>query len=379
MRSPAIRFLPLLLIAAGAGPARGCAQTIAVPFQGPIQARFSPASPEKLRAIFGPETAPGAHFEGVTPERLRESLADAETRRIILSEQLANRWFAALVSSQGPGESRIVKRFPAWPDLVDFLESTRALVEVRTIGADGARGRRLTSFELAENKTRKPPTAVELIYAPREGDEPVTNRLEFSFHAAARVAEAQRAYSHHRRLQLAALHTLSARDNRGRLNARSQWEAIRDAVNEGALQIKEMPEPPTDSADLFAAFEFETDPANNFLRAVRVFRESEIRKGMAREADRDQPVLFLQRRGEKAPRTVKAYQSRDFSGDLVPAPSSIGGQDDIQLRIVDPSQEDVRRWPALEFGEPELLRQSGLARFALISASLERRRNQVSL
>ena len=292
-------------MAAGAGPLRSGAQNSALPSQGAIPARFSPASPEKLTAIFGPETAPVAHFAGVTPEGLRQSLAEAKTRKVILSEQLADRWFAALVSAPGEAESRIVRRFPTWLDLAAFLESTGALVEVRTIGADGARGRRLTSFELAETGTPKPPTLVELIYAPDQGREPVTNRLEFSFHAAARVAQAQRAYSHHRRLQLAALHTLSARDSRGRPNARSQWEAIRDAVNEGALTIEEMPAPPADLADLFAAFEFETDPDNNFLRAVRVFRESEVRRGMLLEAGRDQPALFLQRPGEKSARIAK--------------------------------------------------------------------------
>ena len=378
MQSPAIRCVPLLLLAAGA-PFHCGAQNIALPFQGAIQPRFSPASPEKLTAIFGPETAPIAHFAGLTPESLRQSLADAKTRKVILSEQLADRWFAALVSSPGAEESRIVRRFPSWLDLAGFLESTRALVEVRTIGADGARGRRLTSSELAETEAAQGPRAVDVVYSPHETDEPVTNRLEFSFQAAARVAQAQRAYSHHRRLQLAALQTLSARDSQGRPNARRQWEAIRDAVNEGALSIEEMPAPPANSADLFGAFEFETDPDNNFLRAVRVFRESEIRRGMLREAGADQPVLFLRRPGEKAARIAKAYQARDFSGELVPAPGSIGGQDDIQLRIVDPSQGDVRRWHTIEFGEPELLRQSGLARFALISASLERRRKLVAL
>ena len=52
---------------------------------------------------------------------------------------------------------------------------------------------------------------------------------------------------------------------------------------------------------------------------------------------------------------------RGVSDELVPAPSPILGQDLVELRIIDPNEPDVRRWNVLEFGEPEVLKQSALA------------------
>jgi len=51
----------------------------------------------------------------------------------------------------------------------------------------------------------------------------------------------------------------------------------------------------------------------------------------------------------------------------------------VELRVLDSAQPDVEKWNVIEFGEPELVRQSALAKFSLISAHLERQRKQVAL
>jgi hypothetical protein len=60
-------------------------------------------------------------------------------------------------------------------------------------------------------------------------------------------------------------------------------------------------------------------------------------------------------------------------------PSPVPGQDIVELRIKDPHQADVRRWPVLEFGEPEIVQQSALAKFGLISAHLDKRRKEIAI
>ena len=61
------------------------------------------------------------------------------------------------------------------------------------------------------------------------------------------------------------------------------------------------------------------------------------------------------------------------------APVKDLGQDLVELRIKNPNQPDVRKWKVLEFGEPEILKQSALAKFSLISAHLDKRRKEIAI
>ncbi|HYV29021.1 MAG TPA: hypothetical protein VFA77_15915, partial [Candidatus Eisenbacteria bacterium] len=53
--------------------------------------------------------------------------------------------------------------------------------------------------------------------------------------------------------------------------------------------------------------------------------------------------------------------------------------DFVELRIKNPNEPDVRKWNVLEFGEPEILKQSALAKFSLISAHLDKRRKEIAI
>src|SRR5262249_35465965 len=86
----------------------------------------------------------------------------------------------------------------------------------------------------------------------------------------------------------------------------------------------------------------------------------------------DVQVLHVRTAGEK--REVVGLRQVGLSGQLPPATNAILGQDVVELRAKDPAQPDPRRWHVVEFGEPELLKQSALAHFAQLNAYLERKR-----
>src|SRR5262249_8360910 len=101
-------------------------------------------------------------------------------------------------------------------------------------------------------------------------------------------------------------------------------------------------------------------------------------------------MLLLRKPFEGAPREAWGYRRLAAGGSLIPALNPIAGQDDVELRVKPGSASepvaqrsvpatDPEKWNVVEFGEPELIRQSALAKYSLISAHLERTRKQVSL
>src|SRR5439155_20939075 len=109
----------------------------------------------------------------------------------------------------------------------------------------------------------------------------------------------------------------------------------------------------------------------------RVFRESEVRHRVLQEPGGGSvQVLLLKKPFDTEPLEVRGYRRLAAGGSLVPAPNPIQGEDDVELRVRNSAQADVEQWNIIEFGEPELLRQSALAKFSLISAHLERQRKQ---
>jgi len=352
------------------------------PVASPAAGNFLERGRTNFEAVLRLHGSPRNHFEGTPQEELRRLARASGQYHTLFTEKIQAKWFAALVAEEPERAHSILKTFPTWGSLVEFLENSQALVEVHTYSANGQSGRRLTALELAEwqRKEQKEPTSIRLVYLDADRNDLMTNRLEFSFNAASQASGAQRGYRRHRQLQLAARKALGARDSANRLNALTQWEALNRAVDAGELNLQPMPERPKDPADLFVALEFEVDSESNYLRLVRVFKESEIQQRIVRDQDgRDQPILVLRRAGEQKGEQARAYQVKGVSDELVPAPHPIAGQEQVQLRIVDPLEPQIQRWHVLEFGEPEIIKQSALSRFSLISAYLERSRKRVAV
>src|SRR5436189_2314476 len=90
-------------------------------------------------------------------------------------------------------------------------------------------------------------------------------------------------------------------------------------------------------------------------------------------------MLGLQEAGENSGRDVLAYRQRGVSDQLARVSNPIPGRDAIELRVKDPAQADVRRWHVVEFGAPELIKQSALARFSLLNAYLEKSRKALAV
>ncbi len=120
--------------------------------------------------------------------------------------------------------------------------------------------------------------------------------------------------------------------------------------------------------DLFVAVEFEVDERNNFVKVNGFYRGSEVGKQVIAGTQ----VLFLQRAGARARRQVMGFRSPVGGGPLEPVANPLLGRDVVELRVKDPAQGDPKQWPVVEFGEPEVLKQSALAHFAQLNAYLER-------
>ncbi|MEO8428021.1 MAG: hypothetical protein ABI651_13000, partial [Verrucomicrobiota bacterium] len=91
------------------------------------------------------------------------------------------------------------------------------------------------------------------------------------------------------------------------------------------------------------------------------------------------PTLVLRKAGEKIGREAFSYRQRGATDELEPAPNPIPGRDTIELRIKDPTEPDARKWHVLEFGAPELLKESALAHFSLVNAYLEKSRKALAM
>jgi hypothetical protein len=309
-----------------------------------------------------------------------------QTPQQLARERLEGKWIAALVAEEGAIEAR----FETWKGLAGFLEHHEALVEVwaHTVenphdgNATGAR--RLTATELAQLKTarREQPTFVTASF--READKVKKLRIEWGLHAAEQTAAAQTGYARHREIQLAMRKVLGSRDERGRITPHGQWQALQAAIQNQAISLRDVPPRPLGESNLFLAVEYEMDQHGNGTNIARVYRESEIQRHIVHQQDGGS-VETLRLWNSRGVREASAFRVRPGTDSLDPAPSPVLGQEAVELRVkpvtLDPalSPADPRQWNLVEFGEPELLRQSALAQFSLINAHLERQRKALAV
>src|SRR5205814_6676418 len=88
---------------------------------------------------------------------------------------------------------------------------------------------------------------------------------------------------------------------------------------------------------------------------------------------------ILRKAGQKNGREATSYRQRGMTDELEPAPNPVPGRDTIELRIKDSAEPDVRKWHVLEFGAPELVKESALAHFSLLNAYLEKSRKALAM
>ena len=296
----------------------------------------------------------------------------------LLREKAEAKWFAALVATAKDEPFAIRRRLGSWKELLDFLLEQHALVEVWAYPQAGlGEPRRIPAPELAALKRQRQeqPAFITATYREPTTGEVVTQQVEFGFDAARVVLAAHQGYQRHRGLQLAVREFLGARDSNGQFSAIAQWEALQQAVNERRLVMGEMPRKPLIQGNPFVAVEYEVDDQNNFSRVVRAYRESDLEKRVTG----DTQVLILKKQGDRPERQALGFRVRGTSDQLEFVRSPVPGQDIVELRIKDPDQTDIRKWSVLEFGEPELVQQSALARFSLLSAHLDKSRKEIAI
>lgn len=322
------------------------------------------------------------HFVDLPPSEVQIRNARARLHTALLHEKLQGQWFAALVRWSEHEPPAITRRFSTWRNLIDYIEENDGLVEIWAYSdANRGRGRRIPATAMAALKKQQPeqPTFVTVTCKLPGEPAPATYRVEFGFHAADVAAAASAGYARHRELQWAVRQALSARDDQGRVSALAQWEALRSAVNEGRISLRELPAIPVAATDPFIAVEYEVDEFNNYQRVVQAFRDSEIQHEVVTGPD-GQARQVLQLGGpNRTTREAIGFLRQGVSDELLPASGAVPGQDVVEMRVRKEGEPDPRRWNVLEFGEAELLKQSALAKFSLISAFLEKRRKEISL
>src|SRR3989441_6572243 len=321
------------------------------------------------------------------PVKQYSSLSQAEVSRFLrqdvnyaqmVREKLDARWFAALVEADGDAPFAIQGRFDTWRGLVEFLAERNALVDVWAWGEKGeGEPRRIPAPELADlqRQRHERSTFVTATYPDPITGGAVTYRVEFGFQAAAAARAANESYQKHRRIQLISRTILGAQNAHGEPDAMAQWEVLQTAVKTGQFPLLEMPPRPENPHELWVAGEYAVDDRNNFQVVVRFYRDSEIRRKVAG----DLQILVLQKAGEKTGREVLGFGQRGMSDQLERVSNPIPGRDAIEMRVKDPAQADVRKWHVIEFGAPELLKQSALARFSLFNAYLEKSRKALAV
>ncbi len=333
----------------------------------------------RLNAIWNQLPPPQVHHAGVLETEAAGRLRREQNYGAFVREKLRGDWFAALTDVQD--DSYLIQgRFETWKGFMDFLVERDALVEVWAYREAGEKPRRIPATELAglKQQQREQPVFITVTY--RAGGALVTNRVEFNFKAASEVLAASVGYRRHRDLQVAAREVLGSRDDRGKFNAAVQWDALVEARESGRLTLTELPPRPTNSANLFVAFEYEVDAFNNFTNVARVYRESEIERSVVEELpDANVQILRLKAVEEKRTNEVRSFRVRGLTDELEPAPDPVPGQDVVELRVKNANEPDVRKWNVLDFGEPELVQQSSLAKFSLISAYLDKKRKEIAV
>jgi hypothetical protein len=359
--SLALAGSPLMTAGRGAGPTES----------GRLTNVWNSEVAAKASALFQALPAPAIHYAGLSEAEARQRLRSEAAYQQLIREKLEGKWFAALVAAE---RGSIQLRFENWRRLVEFLAEQNALVEVwaRAEAGGTARPRRLTSAELAglKQQAHEPPTVTTVTWREAETGRAVSCNLEFGFRAAETVRAADEAYQRHRRYQLSAQRVLGARNSKGLPDAVAQWEVLQAEIQVEHLPVATLPPKPTRSRDLFVAVEFEVDDQNNFIKVNGFYHDSEVRKRVSAGVQ----VLLLQHAGEKVPREVTGFRSPLGGGPLEPVANPLLGREVVELRVKDPARGKPKQWPVVEFGEPELLKQSALAHFSQLNAYLERRR-----
>ena len=320
------------------------------------------------------------HFVGLREDQLRARAARRQQHPEILVEQLRDEWFAALVSLKPDEEEAISLRFGSWRSLIEFIEQRGGLVESWAyVEGDLGSARRLSAHELQALRKggREPPTFVTLTLPDSEGGRPVNYRIEFGFGAAATALAADRSYRRHRALQLAGRQVLGARDKGGRITVDAQYQRLTELVQNHELELVDFPAFGSRADELFVAFEFEPDEFGNYSRAVSLHRAGDLEKRM--DADQGGQMLLLRRPGDNEVREVRGYRRRGYGDTLELVPNPIPGQDLVELRVVNPGNTNVYESHVLEFGEPEILKESALAQFGLLNAHLEKKRRELAV
>jgi len=301
--------------------------------------------------------------------------------RNLQEERREGVWFAALVSRESGSRGAIGRRFVDPQAFEDFLERADALVEVWIRTAEGpgdspmASERRLTALELAEleHPGRDLPTWITLTF-PDDSSQVQTWRVEFSLQAANLAHDSLAAYAHQRVQTDRMRRILATRDDQGSFSALTQWQALHRAVLAGEVILRHEPTPPTGDSDPFLAYEYAVDNDGRFQGFERVYRESEIEKDLRGGAQQ----LILRPAWSHAIRFAQAFKRRLDTDTLELCIAPLPGRDAVELRVAEVGTEDPRLWNVLEFGEPEILRQTALAQFGLVNASLEKRRKRLA-
>ena len=365
----------VVLIVAGFAISVPAPAAVVIPANSPVTNAFQ----SHANALLNQLPPPQVHYDGVAETEAIHRAQREQSYQAFIREKLQGDWFAALTDAPASGAHSIQGRFETWKGLMDFLVERDALVEVWAYPEAGEKARRIPATEMAalKQQQREQPVFITITYRADGGL--VTNRVEFNFKAAGEVLAAAVGYQRHRELQLVAREVLGQRDVRGKFDAAVQWDALAKAKESGRLPLAELPPRPTNSANLFVAFEYEVDAFNNFTNVARVYRESEIERRVIEDApDSYAQVLMLKGVGQRT-NEVRGFRVRGLTGELEPAPHPVPGQDVIELRVKNLDQPDVRKWNVLDFGEPALVEQSSLAQFSLISAYLEKKRKEIAV
>lgn len=322
--------------------------------------------------------APRIHGAGLEQAQIEARLQADRDYQQLTRERLAGNWFAALISTNAPDGAVVRGRFDSWVGLMEYLAEREVLVEIWAPG-EGPQGeaRRLTAAELShrQGQRHEGPTFVTVtLHDPAVG-ELTTYRVEFGFQAAQRALATVAAYERHRRLQLLCREILAAKDSSSGLpDALAQWEKLQATAADQRVAIAARAPRPRNRQDPYVAVEYHVDEQGLFAAVAQFLPASALQP---RVRDRAQ-VLELRAAPGQTPREALGFQTRGVSDRLEPAPYPISGLDPVELRIRDPRQPDPRRWNVLEFGESALVRESALARFALLNAHLEWQRKRIA-